>query len=63
MKAPTVRVLKEAEKRSSDMQKAIYMIAALTNQTEDEVEALDLKDYMSLQRGLQDFLEEAGAVA
>ncbi|MBR8461439.1 phage tail assembly protein [Campylobacter sp. faydin G-24] len=60
MSEPTVRVLKNADKKEGEMEKAIYMIAALTNKTEQEIEALGLKDYMSLQKVLQDFLTKAG---
>ncbi len=63
MGVPTVRVLKLADKKESDMEKAIYMIAALTNKTENEVEDMELKDFMSLQKALQGFLEEAGVTA
>lgn len=34
MSEPTVRVLKNADKKNSDMEKAIYMIATLTDKTE-----------------------------
>ncbi|MBE3021863.1 phage tail assembly protein [Campylobacter sp. 7477a] len=63
MQEPTVRVLKNADKKEGEMEKAIYMIATLTNKTEQEIEALGLKDYMSLQKALQDFLVEAGVTA
>lgn len=63
MAVPTVRVLKNADKKDSDMEKAIYMIASLTNHTESEVEDLELKDFMALQKALSDFLAQAGAIA
>lgn len=63
MAVPTVRVLKNADKKDGDMEKAIYMIASLTNHTESEVEDLELKDFMALQKALSDFLEIAGAIA
>ena len=63
MAVPTVRVLKNADKKDCDMEKDIYMIASLTNHTESEVEDLELKDFMALQKALSDFLEIAGAIA
>lgn len=63
MNEPSVRVLKNADKKSTDMEKAIYMIATLTNKTENEIEELGLKDYMALQKALADFLAEAGVIA
>ncbi|MFW5613403.1 MAG: phage tail assembly protein [Campylobacter hyointestinalis] len=63
MNEPTVRVLKNADKKDGEMEKAIYMIAVLTNKTEQEVEDIGLNDYMSLQKALQDFLEVAGVIA
>ncbi|PPB55591.1 phage tail assembly protein [Campylobacter hyointestinalis subsp. hyointestinalis] len=63
MNEPTVRVLKNADKKDGEMEKAIYMIAVLTNKTEQEVEDMGLNDYMSLQKALQDFLEVAGVIA
>ncbi|MCI6989289.1 MAG: phage tail assembly protein [Campylobacter sp.] len=63
MSAPTVRVLKNADKKSGDIDKAIYMIAALTNHTEAEIEDLELKEFMELQKGLADFLGDAGVIA
>lgn len=63
MAVPTVRVFKNADKKDGDMEKAIYMIASLTNHTESEVEDLELKDFMALQKALSDFLEIAGAIA
>ncbi len=63
MRTPTVRVLKNADQKDSDMEKTIYMIATLTNHTESEVEDLELKEFMALQKGLSDFLVEAGVVA
>ncbi len=35
--------------------KTIYMIATLTNKTENEIEEMGLKDFMALQKGLSDF--------
>lgn len=63
MAEPTVRVLKNADKKSGDMEKTIYMIATLTNKTEGEIEDLGLKDFISLQKGLEGFLKEAGVTA
>ena len=63
MSEPTVRVLKNADKKDSDMEKAIYMIATLTNKTENEIEELGLKDFMELQKALSGFLEVAGVIA
>lgn len=64
MVAPTVRVLKNASKKSeNDMEQAIFMIAALVNKQESEVEELELKDFMKLQGALKGFLEEAGLTA
>lgn len=63
MRTPTVRVFKNADQKDSDMEKTIYMIATLTNHTESEVEDLELKEFMALQKGLSDFLVEAGVVA
>lgn len=45
------------ENGGSDMAKTIYMIAALCNKTQDEVENLEFKEFMSLQKALNDFLD------
>lgn len=64
MVAPTVRVLKNASKKSeNDVEQAIFMIASLINKKESEVEELELKDFMKLQEALKGFLEEAGLTA
>lgn len=63
MNEPTVKIFKNADKKDGDMAKTIYMIATLCNKTENEIEELGLKDYMALQKGLQDFLKEAGVAA
>lgn len=63
MNAPTVGVLKNAMKQSTEMEQAIHMIAAITNKTTSEIEALEISDYMKLQKELTDFLGEAGVTA
>lgn len=64
MKAPNVRVLKNATNKSDkEMDQTIYMIATLTNKQESDIEELDLKDFMALQNALKDFLQEAGVIA
>ncbi|AJC86026.1 phage tail assembly protein [Campylobacter sp. RM16704] len=64
MKAPNVRVLKNATNKSDkEMDQTIYMIATLTNKQESDIEELNLKDFMALQNALKDFLQEAGAIA
>ena len=58
MHAPKVRTIKMADENGgSDMAKTIYMIAALCNKTRDEVENLEFKEFMSLQKALNDFLD------
>jgi cje0225 len=58
MHAPKVRTIKMADENGgSDMAKTIYMIAALCNKTQDEVENLEFKEFMSLQKALNDFLD------
>ncbi|ECW8954982.1 phage tail assembly protein [Campylobacter lari] len=64
MKAPNVRVLKNATNKSDkEMDQTIYMIATLTNKQESDIEDLNLKDFMALQNALKDFLQEAGVIA
>ncbi|WP_139452382.1 phage tail assembly protein [Campylobacter armoricus] len=64
MKAPNVRVLKNATNKSDkEMEQTIYMIATLTNKQESDIEELNLKDFMALQNTLKDFLQEAGVIA
>ncbi|AJC90785.1 putative Mu-like phage protein [Campylobacter subantarcticus LMG 24377] len=64
MKAPNVRVLKNATNKSDkEMDQTIYMIATLTNKQESDIEELNLKDFMALQNALKDFLQEAGVIA
>ncbi|CAM4121804.1 phage tail assembly protein [Campylobacter armoricus] len=64
MKAPNVRVLKNATNKSDkEMDQTIYMIATLTNKQESDIEELNLKDFMALQNTLKDFLQEAGVIA
>ncbi|MCR8682550.1 phage tail assembly protein [Campylobacter sp. LMG 17559] len=64
MKAPNVRVLKNATNKSDkEMDQTIYMIATLTNKQESDIEELNLKDFMVLQNALKDFLQEAGVIA
>lgn len=64
MKAPNVRVLKNATNKSDkELDQTIYMIATLTNKQENEIEELNLKDFMALQNTLKDFLQEAGVIA
>ncbi|MCR8705076.1 phage tail assembly protein [Campylobacter sp. 2352 PW] len=64
MKAPNVRVLKNATNKSDkEMNQTIYMIATLTNKQESDIEELNLKDFMVLQNALKDFLREAGVIA
>ncbi|TEY02642.1 phage tail assembly protein [Campylobacter sp. US33a] len=64
MSAPIVRVLKNAMTKSDkEMDQTIYMIAALTNKQESEIEDLNLKDFNELQKALKSFLEEAGLTA
>ncbi|MCR6593635.1 MULTISPECIES: phage tail assembly protein [Campylobacter] len=64
MKAPSVRILKNATNKSDkEMDQTIYMIATLTNKQESDIEDLNLKDFMALQNVLKDFLQEAGVIA
>lgn len=63
MQEPTVRVLKNADKKDGEIEKAVFMIATLTNKTEKEIDDLGLKDYMALQKALAGFLEQAGITA
>ncbi|MBF7060550.1 phage tail assembly protein [Campylobacter volucris] len=64
MKAPNVRVLKNATNKSDkEMDQTIYMIATLTNKQESDIEDLNLKDFIALQNALKDFLQEAGVIA
>ncbi|WP_096026797.1 phage tail assembly protein [Campylobacter lanienae] len=63
MNAPTVRVLKGADKCEGDISKTIYMLAVLCNKTESEIEDLELGNFMSLQKALGSFLQEAGVIA
>lgn len=63
MNAPTVRILKGADKCEGDISKTIYMLAALCNKTESEIEDLELGNFMSLQKALGSFLQEAGVIA
>ncbi|EGK8127684.1 phage tail assembly protein [Campylobacter lari] len=64
MKAPNVRVLKNATNKSDkEMDQTIYMIATLTNKQESDIEELNLKDFIALQNALKDFLQEAGVIA
>lgn len=64
MVAPTVRVLKNATLKSdNEMEQTIYMIATLTNKQPEEIEELNLKDFMELGKALKGFLLEAGLTA
>ncbi|HDV7508702.1 TPA: phage tail assembly protein [Campylobacter jejuni] len=64
LKEPNVRVIKNATNKSDkELEQTIYMIAALTNKQESEIEDLNLKDFKALQDALKDFLAEAGVIA
>lgn len=59
----TVRVLRNADKKDGDMDKMVYIVSALSNKTEEEIDDLDVKDFISLQKVVEGFLKEAGVVA
>lgn len=57
--APNVRAVKLAMLSQNEFEQSIKMAAACTNMTADEIESLDLKDFMAIQAVLQDFLQGA----
>jgi hypothetical protein len=59
--APTVGVVRSAmEANKTEIGQEIAIISKCCNMTEKELEALEMKDYASLQAVLKSFLADAG---
>ena len=57
MRVPLVRDLKAVGNISNAIEQEIVLIANLTGLHKDEIEELEAKDYMLLQKELKGFLE------
>jgi hypothetical protein len=62
--SPTVGIIEKAsENKKNEMTVAISMVAACANTTENEVRALELKDFTTMQKVVEGFLVDAGLQA
>ena len=60
MREPKVRDMKIAGEKKNKIDEELTLIGNLSGLSPDEVEDLTMKDYSSLQKALQDFLELDG---
>ncbi|HKM18920.1 MAG TPA: phage tail assembly protein [Aliarcobacter sp.] len=60
MREPKVRDMKIASQAKNKSDEEVTLIGNLTGLTVDEIDDLTMRDYMSLQKALKDFLEPVG---
>jgi len=63
MRRPLVRDFRKATKTGSDQEKEIKLFADLCSVAPDEIESLDMNDYLNLQKAHAAFFEEAPPVS